>query len=122
MVVVTLMEVELADFECWLLPRWAAGEVVVAGAALISPSPRRLIELRPAASASYPGFNMSLYREYLSRRGAVDGLDVLPSPVPNSAVFAEMASILEAAPDEWAVEGALNSPPKAESIADPIYG
>ena len=116
------MEVDLTDFECWLLPRSATGEIDVAGAAIISLLPRGLRELGPAASASYPGFNISLYREYLSRRGAVDGLDVLPSPVPNSAVFAEVASTLEAAPDEWAVEGALNIPPKAGSIADPIYG
>ena len=117
----TLIEVDLEDLsDLRLLPRSATGEIDVAGAAIISLLPRGLRELGPAAAASYDGFNISLYRWYLPRCGAVDGLDVLPSPVPNSAVFAEVASTLEAAPDEWAVEGASNIPPRAGSIADPI--
>ena len=88
----TLIEVDLEDLsDLRLLPRSATGEIDVAGAAINLPRCR-----------------------------AVDGLDVLPSLIPNSAVFVEAASTLEAAPDEWAVEGASNIPPRAGSIADPI--
>ena len=91
-VVVTLIEVDLEDLsDLRLLPRSATGEIDVAGAAINLPRCR-----------------------------AVDGLDVLPSLIPNSAVFVEAASKLEAAPDEWAVEGASNTPSRAGSIADPI--
>ena len=91
-VVMTLIEVDLEDLsDLRLLPRSATGEIDVAGAAINLPRCR-----------------------------AVDGLDVLPSLKPNSAVFVEAAPKLEAAPDEWAVEGASNIPPRAGSIADPI--
>ena len=92
-VVVILIEVDLGDLsDLRLLPRSFTGETDVAGAAANLPRCR-----------------------------AVDGLNVLPSHIPKSAVFAEVASALEAAPDDWAVEGASNIPSRAGSIVDP-YG
>jgi hypothetical protein len=52
---------------------------------------------------------------------SVVGLEVHPSLVPNSAVFVEVAPLVEAAPDEWAVDGASKIPSNAGSISDP-YG
>ena len=109
LIVMTLIDVDLEDLSDLPgfrpLSRSVTGEIDVAGAAIISP-------IGVAAS--------SLYRRYLPRCGVVDGLAVLPSPVPNSAVCADVASALEAAPDELAVEGASNTPPRAGSMTDPI--
>ena len=62
-VVVTLTEVELEDFsDLRLLPRSVTGEIDVAGAAVITLSPKGLKRLGPAVAASFDGLNSSLYR------------------------------------------------------------
>ena len=91
----TFIEVDLWDLSgLLLLPRSTVGETDVAGAATIL-SPNKAVE------ESY---------------STLVSLNVLPFLIPNSAVFVDVASPLDAAPDGWAVEGASNILSKAGSI------
>ena len=87
-----LIEVNLVDLSgLRLLPRSTVGEGEAAGAAVIT-----FLCIAPEGQSS--------------------SSIVLPSRMPNSAVFVEVAPPDEAAPDDCAVEGASNIPSKAGSI------